>query len=274
MTAYIAHQPDADGVIHYSDTEHQTWAFLIKRQLALLPGRASKAYLHGLELLDFPKDRVPQLSEVNAKLQAATGWQVEPVPALIPFGTFFELLANKKFPAATFIRTPEQMDYLQEPDIFHELFGHCPLLTDPTFAEFAHQYGKLGLAATPKQRVYLARIFWYTVEFGLIREAEGLRIYGAGILSSPGETQYALTDPKVVYHDFSLELALRTPYRIDIFQPQYFVIDSFAQIFHAMQPSILDKIGTAQALGDLPPLFEPKSKEVTAAQVQSAMHDC
>ncbi len=274
MTAYIAHQPDADGFIHYSDTENQTWAFLIKRQLALLPGRASTAYLHGLELLDFPKDRVPQLPEVNAKLQAATGWQVEPVPALIPFGTFFELLAHKKFPAATFIRTPEQMDYLQEPDIFHELFGHCPLLTDPTFAEFAHQYGKLGLAATPKQRVYLARIFWYTVEFGLIREAEGLRIYGAGILSSPGETQYALTDPKVVYHDFSLELALRTPYRIDIFQPQYFVIDSFAEIFHAMQPSILDKIATAQALGDLPPLFEPKHKVLTEPVVATAMHDC
>lgn len=274
MTAYIAHQPDADGFIQYSETEDQTWAFLIKRQLALLPGRASKAYLHGLELLDFPQDRVPQLSEVNAKLQAATGWHVEPVPALIPFGTFFELLANKKFPAATFIRTPEQMDYLQEPDIFHELFGHCPLLTDPIFAEFAHQYGQLGLAATPKQRVYLARIFWYTVEFGLIREAEGLRIYGAGILSSPGETQYALTDPKVVYHDFSLELALRTPYRIDIFQPQYFVIDSFAQIFHAMQPSILDKIATAQALGDLPPLFEPKTKVVAEPVAASAMHDC
>jgi len=268
MTAYVARQADAQGYIHYTDTEHQTWAFLMKRQLALLPDRACQAYLKGLDILNFPSHRIPQLAEVNAKLLPATGWRVTAVPALIPFGQFFELLANREFPAATFIRRPEEMDYLQEPDIFHELFGHCPLLTDPVFADFAQKYGELGLQATPKQRIYLARIFWYTVEFGLIQEQEGLRIYGAGILSSPGETCYALTDPSVVYHPFSLAQALRTPYRIDIYQPQYFVIDSFSQIFSAMQPTILEAIAKAQQLGDFPALFPKKPpKDMTA-------HEC
>jgi phenylalanine-4-hydroxylase len=150
-----------------------------------IPGRHRAARL--------PHDRIPQLGEINKVLGATTGWQVARVPALIPFQTFFELLASKQFPVATFIRTREELDYLQEPDIFHEIFGHCPLLTNPWFAEFTHTYGKLGLQATKEERVYLARLYWMTIEFGLMETPQGRRIYGGGILSSPKETVYSLS---------------------------------------------------------------------------------
>lgn len=258
-SSYVAHQPDANGHVAYSAEENGVWAFLYQRQMALIQHRASQAFLHGLSVLNLPSNRVPQLAEVNAPLQAATGWQVEAVPALIPFGTFFELLANRKFPAATFIRRREHIDYLQEPDIFHEIFGHCPLLTDPVFANFVHEYGKLGLAASKQERVYLARLFWLTVEFGLIREPAGLRIYGAGILSSKGETEYALDSALPERLPFTVEDALRTPYRIDIMQPLYYIIDNFAQIYAVMNDSILPKIRIAMAQGDYPPRFAPKA---------------
>lgn len=275
MTAYVAHQPDARGLIDYSDTENDTWRFLYQRQWELIRNRACRAYREGLEILDLPENRVPQLPEVNCALRAATGWEVAAVPALIPFGTFFELLADRKFPAATFIRTPEDIDYLQEPDIFHEIFGHCPLLTDPTFADFVHEYGKLGLAASPKERVYLARIFWFTVEFGLIRESGEHRIYGAGILSSPGETVYSLEGAEPERKDFDVMTALRTPYRIDIFQRIYFVIDSFEQIYEQMNSSIMPRVREAMALGDFPPAYPPK--DTIDGQSRTGMataHDC
>ena len=150
----------------------------------MLKGRACDEFIRGLALLNLPNDRVPQLHEINAVLASTTGWQVVQVPALINFDSFFKLLANKQFPVATFIRSNEDFDYLQEPDVFHEIFGHCPLLTDPAFAHFTHTYGKLGYAASPKERQYLARLYWFTVEFGLVKTADGLRIYGGGILSS------------------------------------------------------------------------------------------
>ncbi len=174
-THYVAREPDAQGHIHYPDAEHAVWQTLVERQLKLLEGRACQEYLDGLDQLALPRERIPQLGEINRVLAATTGWQVERVPALIPFQRFFELLASKRFPVATFIRTPEELDYLQEPDIFHEIFGHCPLLTNPWFAEFTHTYGQLGLEASKEERVFLARLYWMTVEFGLVDTPAGRR---------------------------------------------------------------------------------------------------
>ena len=173
QTQYVAREPDAQGFIDYPAEEHAVWNTLITRQLKVIEGRACQEYLDGIEKLGLPHDRIPQLGEINKVLGETTGWQVARVPALIPFQTFFELLANKQFPVATFIRTREELDYLQEPDIFHEIFGHCPLLTNPWFAEFTHTYGKLGLQASKEERVYLARLYWMTIEFGLVDTPEG-----------------------------------------------------------------------------------------------------
>lgn len=259
---YTSRTPDAQGYIEYSGVEDRTWATLYARQMEVLPGRACDAYLEGHRTLGLPADRVPQLPEVNEVLRATTGWEVAAVPALIGFQEFFELLASKRFPAATFIRRPEDLDYLPEPDIFHEVFGHCPLLTDPVFAEFSERYGKLGIGATREERVLLARIYWFTVEFGLIQQAQddggGLRIYGAGILSSPGEAVYSLEDQEVERAPFDPAVMLRTPYRIDIYQSVYFVIESFQQIFETMDEGILPRIREALELGDLPARFPPK----------------
>jgi len=256
-TDYVAHRPDANGVIHYRPEENATWKALIERQLRCIRGRACDEYLDGLAQLALPHDHIPQLQEISQVLQSATGWQLEAVPALIDFDTFFALLARQCFPVATFIRRPEEMDYLQEPDIFHEIFGHCPLLTNPDFAHFTARYGQLGLAATPPQRVYLARLYWFTVEFGLVDTPAGRRIYGGGILSSPKETRYALSNVPQVASLEPLEV-LRTPYRIDILQPKYFVIHSLAQLYELAQLDIMGLIDQAQRLGLYPPLYPDK----------------
>ncbi len=257
-TQYVAREPDASGFIHYSDAEHEVWHTLISRQLQLLEGRACEEYLDGIEQLKLPHERIPQLGEINRVLQASTGWQVARVPALIPFQTFFELLASKQFPVATFIRTPEELDYLQEPDIFHEIFGHCPLLTNPWFAEFTHTYGKLGLAASKEQRVYLARLYWLTIEFGLVDTPAGRRIYGGGILSSPKETLYALSG--VPEHQaFDPLEAMRTPYRIDILQPLYFVLPELKRLFELAHEDIMGLVQQAMRLGLHAPKFPPKA---------------
>ncbi len=259
QSKYVSKQPDKDGNIAWTEIENNTWQQLVERQQALLPGRACQAYMDGLDRLNLPKDRIPQLHEVNRVLAETTGWQVAQVPALINFDKFFDLLANKQFPVATFIRTPEEFDYLQEPDIFHEIFGHCPLLTNPNFAHFTHVYGKLGAAATKQQRVFLARLYWFTVEFGLVQTDEGLRIYGGGILSSPGETHYALESDVAVREKMDVIKALRTPYRIDIMQPQYYVLDGLEQLFDIAQLDIMALVEDAMQLGLLPPLFEKKA---------------
>ena len=163
---YVSRTPDTRGVVAYSKAEHAIWAELYARQQAAIADCACPEFLHGLELLKLPQHRVPQLSEVSARLQRETGWEVAAVPALIPFSEFFALLAAKRFPAATFIRRREHLDYLQEPDIFHELFGHTPLLTNPWFAAFTQRYGEIGLAASKEDRAFLARLYWFTVEFG------------------------------------------------------------------------------------------------------------
>ena len=254
---YVAREPDASGFIEYSDLEHQTWQRLIERQLDIVPGRACDEYLHGLELLDLPRDRIPQLEEVSAVLRRETGWEVARVPALIGFETFFGLLADRKFPVATFIRTPEEFDYLQEPDIFHEIFGHSAMLTNPAFANFTEKYGQLGLSASPKERAYLARLYWFTVEFGLLQTSDGLRIYGGGILSSPKETLYALSDEPSRY-DFDVLDALRTPYRIDIVQPIYYVLNDLQQLQELTEMDLMARVHQAMELGLFEPRFPPK----------------
>ncbi len=253
-TSYVSKPVDANGFAHYTKEEDAVWHDLIVRQQKIIVNRACDEYIHGLKLLNLPQDRVPQCNEVTKVLQETTGWALEPVPALIPFEQFFRLLANRRFPAATFIRTREDFDYIKEPDLFHEIFGHSPLLTNPAYAQYAEHYGKLGLAATPEERVKLARLFWFTVEFGLIETPAGLRAYGGGILSSIEETVYALENPSVQRKPFDVMDALLTPYRIDIKQPIYFVIKSFDQLFQLAEMDLMSAVRKTLHLHDhVPP---------------------
>jgi phenylalanine-4-hydroxylase len=259
QSQYTAHDPNEQGIIHWSATENKTWQTLAERQRPSLEGKACREYLEGYRALGLSDDKVPQLSDIDRVLQKETGWQTQAVPALINFSTFFELLASRRFPVATFIRTPEDFDYLQEPDIFHEVFGHCPLLTNPAFAEFTETYGRLGLAASKEDRVYLARLYWFTVEFGLLKNSQGaLSIYGGGILSSPKETEYAFADSRALRQPFDLMTVLRTPYRIDILQPIYFYLDSIEQLFDIAKTDIMSAVQEAKQKPLLAPLFEPK----------------
>ena len=259
QTSYQAKTPDKNGIIPYTDEENETWSILYHRQRALLPGRACEDYIAGLERLELSTDRIPQPGEVSERLLDFTGWQVEPVPALINFTDFFQLLSEKKFPAASFIRRREDLDYLQEPDIFHEIFGHCPLLTYPGFADFTQNYGKYGLAASKKDRPMLARLYWFTVEFGLLRENGQLRSYGAGINSSPGELQYALDSDIPERLPFDPLDALRTPYRIDIYQPVYFVLNHPKELYHLAEVNLQELIDQARKLGEFPPKFDKEA---------------
>lgn len=262
VSKYIARSADANGRVNYPSEEHQTWETLYKNQEALVRERACKEYLQGLSLLDLPPDRIPQLGDVNSVMSAATGWQTEAVAALISFDKFFSLLACQRFPVATFIRSQEELDYLKEPDVFHEVFGHCPLLTHKAFAHFTHQYGKLGLNASQEDRVYLARLYWFTVEFGLLKEAKTTKIYGGGILSSPGETMYALGDT-ASRREFNMLDVLRTPYRIDIMQPIYYVLESMDQLFEIADMDILSEIKKAKKMGLFAPEFPIKETQAS-----------
>ncbi|MCQ1059226.1 phenylalanine 4-monooxygenase [Photobacterium sp. DNB23_23_1] len=280
-TKYVSNKPDEKGVVHWDCSEDLVWHDLIQRQLACIEGRACQAYIDGLELLDLPQERPPQLSDINEVLQSTTGWKCVAVPALINFDRFFALLANKQFPVATFLRRREEFDYLQEPDFFHEIFGHCAMLTNPAFAAFTHTYGNLGAKANSAQRVYLARLYWFTVEFGLLEQLDGLRIYGGGILSSPGETQYSLTGKRVsgassasdqgvaidetrpLYKSFDPVDIMRTPYRIDIMQPLYFILEDINKLYELAHQDIMSMVAQAQKLGLHAPLFDTKIKEVS-----------
>ncbi len=261
---YQARTPDDSGFIHYTEEEHDTWRILYQRQIELLQGRACDEYLNGIEQLAMPSGSIPQLEDISRVLMACTGWSVARVPALISFDRFFSLLANKQFPVATFIRIRSELDYLQEPDIFHEIFGHCPLLTNQDFADFTATYGKLGLAASKEERIYLARLYWMTVEFGLLNSGAGLRIYGGGILSSYGESAYALASDIPVRTPFDPLLALRTPYRIDILQPLYYVVDSLTVLHRLCEIDLMTLVHQAMSMPLLPPMFTPKAKEGVA----------
>jgi phenylalanine-4-hydroxylase len=215
----------------FTADEHAMWDRLFARQSDMLPGRAADAFLRGIDVLRLEKPGIPDYRELNARLMAATGWQVVAVPGLVPDDVFFDHLANRRFPAGNFIRTPEQLDYLQEPDVFHDVFGHVPMLADPVFADYMVAYGEGGLRSLKFDALkQLARLYWYTVEFGLIREAGGLRIYGAGIVSSFAESVFALDSDSPNRIGFDLARVMRTDYRIDDFQQNYFVIDSLEQL--------------------------------------------
>jgi phenylalanine-4-hydroxylase len=215
------------GWENYSRAEHDVWITLYERQTALLPGRACDEFLRGLDALDLHRSGIPDFKRINEELQRLTGWTVVAVPGLAPDDVFFDHLANRRFPAGQFIRKPHELDYLQEPDIFHDVFGHVPMLTDPTFADYMQAYGQGGQRALGLGRLAnLARLYWYTVEFGLMETKAGLRIYGAGIVSSRTESIFALDDPSPNRIGFDLERVMRTPYRIDDFQQVYFVIPS------------------------------------------------
>ncbi len=215
----------------FTAEEHARWDTLFARQSAQLPGRVVDAFLNGLDVLKLSKPGIPDFAELNEHLAARTGWSVVAVPGLVPDEVFFDHLANRRFVAGRFIRGADQMEYLQEPDVFHDVFGHVPLLSDPTFADYMQAYGRGGLRAVRLGGLEnLARLYWYTVEFGLIREAGRLKIFGAGIVSSHGESIYALEDNRPRRVAFDLQRVMRTHYKIDDYQQTYFVIDSFGRL--------------------------------------------
>lgn len=259
QSKYVSKQSDSSGIIHWHDDENHRWQRLYERQMKLLEGRACDQYMHGIDLLKMPNDKIPQLGDIDKVLLKTTGWRTAEVPALINFTEFFTLLANKQFPVATFIRSEEEFDYLQEPDVFHEIFGHCPLLTNQAFANFTHTYGKLGLAASKEDRVFLARLYWFTVEFGLLKTDAGLRIYGGGILSSPGETIYSLESEEAERVPMDPLDAMRTPYRIDIMQPLYYVLEEANDLDALADMDLMALVEKAKKLGLYAPKFAPKA---------------
>ncbi|MBY0283566.1 MAG: phenylalanine 4-monooxygenase [Sphingomonas sp.] len=218
----------------YGADAHAIWDTLYARQVALLPGRASSAYLAGLDALKLSEAGIPNFEELSERLMKLTGWQVVAVPGLVPDDVFFDHMANRRFVAGNFIRRADQLDYLEEPDVFHDVFGHVPMLADPVFADYLAAYGRGGQRAVrlggEKYLKYLSRLYWYTVEFGLVEEAGALRIYGSGIVSSAAESVFALDDPSPNRIGFGLERVMRTEYRIDDFQQNYFVIPSFDEL--------------------------------------------
>jgi phenylalanine-4-hydroxylase len=217
----------------YGTAEHGIWHRLFTRQIEVLKGRACPEFLEGLRTLSLTAEAIPDFERLSDELQRLTGWRVVAVPSLVPDEIFFDHLANRRFPAGQFIRKPEQIDYIEEPDVFHDVFGHVPMLAHPVFADYMEAYGKGGQRALQEFGALknLARLYWYTVEFGLIASPEGLRIYGSGIVSSSAESVYALESPSPNRVGFDLERVMRTDYRIDDFQESYFVIPSFEDLF-------------------------------------------
>ncbi|MCK9515037.1 MAG: phenylalanine 4-monooxygenase [Ottowia sp.] len=224
------------GWDHYSAAEHATWKTLFERQSKLLPGRACDEFVAGMQKLAISAEQIPDFRRLSDVLRRHTGWQVVAVPGLVPDDVFFEHLAHRRFPAGNFIRKPDQLDYLEEPDVFHDVFGHVPMLLNPVIADFIQAYGKGGLRAQQLgQLKKLARVYWYTVEFGLLMQDGAPRIYGAGIASSATESVFALEDDSPNRIAFELERVLQTHYRIDDFQETYFVIDSLDELLKLAQ---------------------------------------
>jgi phenylalanine-4-hydroxylase len=221
----------------YTEDEHAIWRLLFERQQRLLVGRACREYLDGLKGLGVAAGGIPDFRRLSDILDRATGWRIVAVPGLVPDDIFFACLARRRFPSTCFIRRRDQLDYLQEPDVFHDIYGHVPMLMNPIFADYMQAYGEGGLKALRLGHLgQLARLYWYTVEFGLIATNEGLRIYGSGILSSAGESVYCLDDPRPNRLRFDLRRVMRTQYHIDRYQETYFVIDDFDQLFAATRP--------------------------------------
>ncbi|MGZ3298488.1 MAG: phenylalanine 4-monooxygenase [Asticcacaulis sp.] len=258
----------------YTPQEHATWKTLFERQIRLIPGRASQAYMDGLSQLPITADEIPDFERLSDIMMKRTGWRVVAVPGMVPNDVFFEHLANRRFPAGQFIRKPHQLDYLQEPDVFHDLFGHVSMMMNTALADFMQAYGEGGLRAGRLGVLdRLARLYWYTVEFGLVEEVDGLRIFGAGILSSFTETRFALESPSPHRIGFELRRVLRTQYRIDAFQEAYFVLpglDSLLDLASAdFSPIYAELEGQSDfAAGELAPedrLFHRGNGEYHAA---------
>ncbi len=253
-TDYASKTPGPDGRIQYDVEETAIWGELFHRQMDTLSGFACQAYLDGQAKLGFSPDAIPQVGEIDARLEKLTGAGVEPVAAIIPQAEFSELLRARRFPVATFIRCREHIDYIEEPDIFHEVFGHCPMLTDPYVCDFFERFGTLALSVDKRHIKRLFRLFWFSVEFGLIREDGQLKAFGAGIMSSPSEAENAAyADVERVA--FDPLTVLRTPYRIDILQPVYFVIESFEALAASLETDIPALLDQAEAMGDFAPLY-------------------
>lgn len=219
------------GWSQYTSEEHAVWQTLFERQTRLLPGLACDAFVQGMQQLPLSAERIPDFVELSQVLKQHTGWQVVAVPGLVPDDVFFNHLANRRFPAGNFIRKAHELDYLEEPDVFHDVFGHVPMLMNPVMADFIQAYGHAGLKAQRLGKLTeLARVYWYTVEFGLVRQTEGLRIYGAGIASSFSESTFAIQSDSPNRIAFDLERVMRTHYRIDDFQETYFVLDALPDL--------------------------------------------
>ncbi|NJO01771.1 MAG: phenylalanine 4-monooxygenase [Bacteroidia bacterium] len=217
----------------YTEEDHQVWKILYDRQIERLPGKATEEYLEGIKIVNFQSSHIPKFAEVNKILQPRTGWRVHVVPGLIPNKEFFELMRDRNFCATTWLRTMDQLDYLEEPDMFHDVFGHVPLLTNQPLCDFLSDLSRIALKHLGEENAIeaVARLYWYTVEFGLIHEAAGLRIYGAGILSSSGETEYSLYSDQPQRVPYDVAHIINTPYIKDRYQETYFVIDSFEQLY-------------------------------------------
>lgn len=227
----------------YTADENRVWDDLFARQMQVLPGRAASAFMAGLDKLDLGRGGVPEFARLSQELGALTGWSVVPVPMLIPDHVFFWHLANRRFPAGNFIRSRDCFDYIEEPDVFHDVFGHVPMLTDPTYADYMQEYGRAGWKAMRHNRLKaLGALYWYTVEFGLILEPQGLRAYGAGILSGPAEARFSLEAQSPNRIMLNVDRVMRTDYVIDDLQPTYFVIESFADLYHQTVERDFDRL--------------------------------
>ena len=219
----------------YTQTDHEVWRKLYERRMGELKSQACRAYLQGIQALQIYADRVPQLADINARLGPVTGWKSMAVPGYIPAEKFFSCLSQRKFPTTITVRPPEQLDYLPEPDIFHDVFGHVPMHADPIFGDFLQRYGQVALEASGSQQVTeLQRLFWFTVEFGLMREDGRLKLYGSGLISSPGEGRHCLESDEVQRVDFNLGKVIAQDFDIDHYQPILFVVDEFQQLYDAL----------------------------------------
>ena len=257
-TNYTAKHPDASGTIVYTDAENGVWRDLVAQQQPNVERYAAKPFLDGQKRLNLPSDRVPQCTEVSDTLMNLTGWKVEPVPALIGFSKFFSMLAQRTFPAASFIRSRQDFDYIEEPDIFHEIYGHTPLLTDARFAEFSKTIGETGVCCDRSDYSWLIRLYWFTIEFGMIKEGQEVKALGSGLASSPGEMRHSVEESSVERKPFDVIEILRTPYRIDINQPIYFVLSDVEQLLEASKRDLMADIKQARALGLYAPTFAEK----------------
>ncbi|WP_108789860.1 phenylalanine 4-monooxygenase [Erythrobacter sp. Alg231-14] len=227
----------------YGADDDAIWDDLFARQMDILPGRAASAFIAGLDKLDLSRGGVPEFARLTEELDKLTGWSVVPVPMLIPDHVFFWHLANRRFPAGNFIRTRETFDYIQEPDVFHDVFGHVPMLTDPVYADYMQEYGRAGWKAMRYNRLKaLGALYWYTVEFGLIEEADGIRAYGAGILSGPTEAQFAVEAKSPNRIMLNVDRVMRTDYVISDLQPTYFVIESFDDLYRQTVERDFDRL--------------------------------